>query len=203
MSEPVLLSDEPTVELIVKARSGDAAALEAILQRAVPPVKRWAHGRLPQNLRGHLDTDDLVMDAVAGAIQRLDYFHPQHVGAMQAYLRRSIVNAIRDRLRHVLRRPAFAALPDEVPSSEVGPLELAIAQESYERYRDALLSLRANDRELVVARLEAQWTPQEIAERFDYRSADAARVAVSRAIRRLRDALDARQGSGADQSRPD
>lgn len=193
MSEPVLISDEPTVELIVKAKAGDPAALEAILQRSIPPVRRWAHGRLPQNLRGHLDTEDLVMDAVAGAIQRLEYFHPQHVGAMQAYLRRSIVNAIRDRIRHVTRRPGLDALPEEVPSSELTPLEIAIGRETYEHYRDAMMTLRPTDRELVVARLEAHWTAHEVAERFGYRSDDAARVAVSRAIRRLRDALDTRR----------
>lgn len=193
MSEPVLISDEPTVELIVKAKAGDPAALEAILQRSIPPVRRWAHGRLPQNLRGHLDTEDLVMDAVAGAIQRLEYFHPQHVGAMQAYLRKSIVNAIRDRVRHVTRRPGLDALPDEVPSSELTPLEIAIGRETYEHYRDALMTLRPTDRELVVARLEAQWSAHEVAERFGYRSDDAARVAVSRAMRRLREALDTRR----------
>lgn len=193
MSEPVLISDEPTVELIVKAKAGDTAALEAILQRSIPPVRRWAHGRLPQNLRGHLDTEDLVMDAVAGAIQRLEYFHPQHVGAMQAYLRKSIVNAIRDRVRHVTRRPGLDALPDEIPSSELTPLEVAIGRETYEHYRDAMMTLRPTDRELVVARLEVQWSAHEVAERFGYRSDDAARVAVSRAIRRLREALDTRR----------
>ena len=42
-----LLSDEPTVELIIRARTGDQSAVEAILQRCLPPLKRWAHGRLP------------------------------------------------------------------------------------------------------------------------------------------------------------
>ena len=35
-----LLSDEPTVELIIRARTGDQSAVEAILQRCLPSLKR-------------------------------------------------------------------------------------------------------------------------------------------------------------------
>ncbi len=195
MSAGTLLSDETTVELVIRAKAGDAAALEAILQRSLPPVRRWAHGRLPSAARGHADTEDLVQEAAASAIARLEHFHPQHVGAMQAYLRRSIINAIRDRIRSVVRRPVLAELPDDLPAAGMSPLEQAIGRETYEHYRDALSSLRPTDRELIVARIEAQWTPREVAERFGYRSEDAARVATSRAIRRLRLALDEQHAS--------
>src|SRR5207249_4548259 len=55
-----LLSDEPTVELVLKARGGDRAALEALVQRCIPSLTRWAHGRLPMSARGSMDTGDLV-----------------------------------------------------------------------------------------------------------------------------------------------
>ena len=42
---------------------------------------------------------------------------------------------------------------------------------------------------MVVARVEAQWSVQEIAQRFSMRTNDAARMAVSRALRRLADRL--------------
>ena len=42
-----LLSDESTVELVVRARDGDRMAVEALLQRCLPALTRWAHGRLP------------------------------------------------------------------------------------------------------------------------------------------------------------
>jgi DNA-directed RNA polymerase specialized sigma24 family protein len=40
-------------------------------------------------------------------------------------------------------------------------------------------------REIVVARVELQWSLAEIAQRFGMRTADAARMAVSRALKRL------------------
>ena len=74
-------------------------ALEALLERCLPPLKRWAHGRLPARARGGLDTGDLVQEAAMHVLARLDKFEPRHVGAMQAYLRMSVINRIRDEIR--------------------------------------------------------------------------------------------------------
>jgi RNA polymerase sigma-70 factor (ECF subfamily) len=180
-----LLSDEPTIELVISARSGNRVALEALLERCLPQLRRWAHGRLPAHARGTLDTNDLVQEAALHVLARLDKFEPRHVGAMQAYLRMSVINRIRDEIRRVGRRPAAVELPDEPPSDATSPLEATIREEAYERYRDALTRLRTRDREMVVARVEVQWTIQEIAERFGMPSVDAARVAVSRSLKRL------------------
>ena len=180
-----LLSDQPTIELIHRARRGDPAAVEAILQRCLPSLKRWAHGRLPAAARGHLDTGDLVQDAAMNAIARLDTFEPRHVGAMQAYLRQSVVNRIRDEMRRFARRPATVALPDDFASEEPSPLEHAIHEQAYTRYRDAMNTLKPKERELVIARVEAQWTAPEIAEEFGFNTVDGARMAVNRAIQRL------------------
>jgi RNA polymerase sigma-70 factor (ECF subfamily) len=182
---PSLLSDEPTIELVLSARNGDHMALEALLERCLPPLKRWAHGRLPARARGGLDTGDLVQDAAMHVLARLDKFEPRHVGAMQAYLRMSVINRIRDEIRKVGRRPEAVELTTEPPSDITSPLELVIREECYERYRGALDKLRPRDREMIVARVEVQWTIQEIAHRFGMASIDAARVAVSRSLKRL------------------
>ena len=180
-----LFSDEPTIELVVRAREGDRLAVEALLQRCIPQLKRWAHGRLPAAARGSLDTGDLVQEAVLHALQRLDVFEPRHVGAMQAYLRQSVINRIRDEIRRIARNPAAIELPEDHPADATSPLEAAIQAESYVRYRHALEQLKARDREMVVARVEVQWSLGEIAQRFGMPSVDAARMAVSRALKRL------------------
>jgi RNA polymerase sigma-70 factor (ECF subfamily) len=182
---PSLLSDEPTIELVLSARNGDHMALEALLERCLPPLKRWAHGRLPARARGGLDTGDLVQEAAMHVLARLDKFEPRHVGAMQAYLRMSVINRIRDEIRKIGRRPEAVELTTEPPSDITSPLELVIREEGYERYRGALDKLRPRDREMIVARVEVQWTIQEIAHRFGMPSIDAARVAVSRSLKRL------------------
>jgi RNA polymerase sigma-70 factor (ECF subfamily) len=187
--QPRLLSDEPTIELVVRARAGDRAAVEALLERCLPSLKRWAHGRLPAAARGYLDTSDLVQESALHVLRRLDLFEPRHVGAMQAYLRQSVTNRICDEVRRVGRNPPPVELPEEHPSDRTSPLEFAIKAEEYDRYREALSGLKPRDRELVVARIEVQWTIAEIAQRFGIR-ADAARMAVIRAVRRLMQRLD-------------
>ena len=187
---PGLLSDEPTMELVIRARAGDRLATEALLERSLPALRRWAHGRLPAIARGNLDTGDLVQDAALNLLRRIELFEPRHVGAMQGYLRQSVINRIRDEVRRVGRHAPPVELPDEHPSERTSPLESAIEAEAYDRYRDALKKLDTKDRELIVARVEVQWSVGEIAQRFGMRTADAARMAVTRAVRRLTDQLN-------------
>jgi RNA polymerase sigma-70 factor (ECF subfamily) len=189
--EATLLSDEPTIELVVRAREGDRMAVEALLQRSIPSLRRFAHGRLPAAARGSLDTGDLVQETVLHVLRRLDTFEPRHVGAMQAYLRQSVINRIRDEVRRIGRHPAPAELPEDLASELPSPLEEAVRAEAYERYRAVLVQLSPRDREMVVARIEAQWNLGEIAQRFNMRTVDGARMAVTRALRRLMDRLKA------------
>jgi RNA polymerase sigma-70 factor, ECF subfamily len=192
--ESDLLSDEPTIELVVRAQAGDRHAVEALLQRSIPQLKRWAHGRLPAAARNTLDTGDLIQETVLHVFRRLDTFQPRHVGAMQAYLRQSVLNRIRDEVRRIGRHPASCELPDDVPSDEPSPWEHAVKAEAVSRYCEALTTLSPRDRQLVVARIEAQWTHDEIAGHFALPTPDAARMAVSRALRRLLDSVIHRHG---------
>ncbi|MGE3278127.1 MAG: RNA polymerase sigma factor [Vicinamibacterales bacterium] len=180
-----LLSDEPTVDLVVKARTGDASAVEALLERCIPQLTRWAHGRLPPAARGAQDTGDLVQEAVIHVLARLDQFEPRGVGALQAYLRMSVINRIRDEVRKITRRPISTEMPEHLPTSHPSPLQEAIRSESYGRYRRMLAMLTPRERELVIARIELEWTTAEIARHFRYRTDAAARMATLRALRRM------------------
>jgi RNA polymerase sigma-70 factor (ECF subfamily) len=191
-----LLSDEPTIELVLSARDGNRLALEALLERCLPPLKRWAHGKLPAQARGSLDTGDLVQEAALHVLARLDKFEPRHVGAMQAYLRISIVNRIRDEVRRFGRRPEVVELTSEPTADDTSPLEAVLREEAYDRYRGAVGQLRTRDREIIVARVEMQWSVQEIALRLGMASVDAARVAVSRALKRLTAQLSSGRSEG-------
>jgi RNA polymerase sigma factor (sigma-70 family) len=183
------LTEQPTVELVIKAQAGDRLAVQALLQRCLPRLKRWARGKLPAVARGQMDTDDLVQDAAFHIVKRLDKFEPRHVGAMQAYLRQSVINKIRDEIRRVGRHQAELELPEDHPSDATSPLEAALQGETYQRYRNALAQVGSKDRELIVARIESQWSFAEIAERFEMPSAEAARMAVTRAVKRLTESI--------------
>ena len=70
------------------------------------------------------------------------------------------------------------------------PLEHAIGREGMERYEAALQKLRPKDREAIVARMELQQSYEEIAVALGKTNANAARVAVTRAIARLIEQMD-------------
>ena len=57
--------------------------------------------------------------------------------------------------------------------------------ETLERYERALAGLRDSDREAVVAAVEMHYTPEELAAVLGKPTANAARVAVVRALQRL------------------
>lgn len=124
------------------------------------------------------------------AIARLDTFEPRQVGALQAYLRTTVINRIRDEMRRVGRRPVPTELTEAMASADATPLELAIRNQAYQRYRAALERLRPKDRELIVARIEGQWTIKEINQYFGFATTAAARMAVTRALRRLMKELE-------------
>ena len=67
----------------------------------------------------------------------------------------------------------------------ISPLEATIGAQALARYEAALARLPAPERELVIARIELGRAYADIAEEFGKPSANAARMAVARAIVRL------------------
>lgn len=179
------LDPETTVELLGRVREGDLEARERLVARCLPPLRRWARGRLPDFARDMLDTEDVVQETVVAALKRLDNFEARREGALQAYLRQAVVNRIRDVSRYKLRRPMQTSLPEDAVDRGSSPLDEVIGRENTDRYEAALLRLRDVDREAIVGRIELQYTYEELAVALGKPSADAARVAVTRAVYRL------------------
>jgi RNA polymerase sigma-70 factor, ECF subfamily len=181
----VPLSPETTVELVAAAKAGDARATDRLFARCLPVLRRWARGRLPTYARDLLDTDDLVQETIFHALRRLGAFEPRHEGALQAYLRQAVANRIRDEVRRVTRRPAIVAVSEDQADGAASPLQQAIGREDVDRYEAALQRVRPADREAIVARMELQYSYEALAVALAKPSANAARVAVKRALARL------------------
>lgn len=179
------LSAEATVELLARVKEGDEEALNRLIARVIPLLRRWAHGRLPQSARGMQDTADLVQDTVLAAVKRLGSFEVRHQGALQAYLRQSVMNRIRDHVRYRQRRPQQTELPEQLADPGSSPLQDVIGLENTERYERALARLDAPDREAIIGRLELQHSYDELAVVLNKPTAAAARMAVTRAMKRL------------------
>jgi RNA polymerase sigma-70 factor (ECF subfamily) len=181
-----------TAVLIERVRDGDEAALGELMTRFLPRVRRWASGRVPAALRTMADTSDIVQDVLLRTFRRVERLDVEREGGLQAYLRRAVLNRIRDEFRQAhVRRPGAeldSGHPDEAPS----PLESAIGREVLERYEAALAGLRPIDREAIIARIEMGFSYAEVAQLIGKPSPNAARMAVERAMQRVLDAMSKR-----------
>jgi len=178
------LEGEATISLVHRARDGDAGALDELCRRYLPRLQRWATGRLPGYARDLLTTDDLVQDALLQTVSHIGNVRAEREGAFQVYVRQILLNRIRDQVR----RPQVIRSDADVPEASdraPSPLEEAIGRDTLERYEQALARLKPEDREAVVARVEMAGGYQELAGVLGKPSADAARMAVARALVRL------------------
>lgn len=167
------------------AREGEGDALDRVLARCLPRVRRWAHGRLPAHLRSRCDTRDLLQDVALHAFQRVPTFDPQRPGAFDAYLRQGVMNRIRDEVRREARTPRSEPLDDVVASDTPCPFTAALADQTGRRYREALSQLSPRDQRLVIGRAESGWGPTTAAKALGFPSSAAAGMATRRALTRL------------------
>lgn len=182
-----------SVELIRLAREGDQEALDELFERHFPPLRRWAHGRLPRWVRSVAETADLVQEAMFHAFRRIDAVEVKRKGALRAYLRQSIQNRIRDEYRTFARRGRHEPIDTGFASRDASPLDLALDAETQARYLAALRLLRPADQELIVGRLELEYSYEQLAAATSRHSPDAVRVALRRALLRLAERMqDAR-----------
>ena len=181
---------ETTASLLEGARQGDLAARERLFARYLPLVRAWAHGRLPSGARRLAETDDLVQITLLRALDQLPGFEPRRPGAFLAYLRRIVINQVRDEIRRAVRRGDREPLGEDLPAPGRSPLEEAIGSETLERYEAALTQLTQHQQEAVVLRVELGLTYPEIADALGLPTANAARMLVARGLVRLTEALD-------------
>jgi RNA polymerase sigma factor (sigma-70 family) len=179
-----------TADLLQRARHGDKEAVNDLFSRYLPPLRRWARGRLPRWTRDVRDTDDMVQETLVQTLKHLDSFELRHEGALQAYLRQALVNKVRDEVRRVGRHAVPDAIVQDHPDPAASPLEEAIGREALGRYEAALHRLRTEEREVIIARVELGQSYQQIAAGHGKATADAARMAVSRALVRLAEEMD-------------
>jgi RNA polymerase sigma factor (sigma-70 family) len=178
-----------TATLVQRLQDGDEQARDELVARCLPPLRRWAHGRLPAYARDLADTDDLVQTTLLRTVARLPSLAPGESGSFLAYMRQVLVNEVRDQVRRHQRRPPVVPLPEHdrpgdraLQGRPADPAFLA----AYER---ALAALTLPQRDAVVLRVELGMTFPEIALELALPSADAARMRVARGLADLAEAM--------------
>ncbi len=92
-------------------------------------------------------------------------------------------------MRRAHRQARPVTLDSKEPDHGPSPLDVTIGHEAYERYLVALSELDEKDSQAIIARVEMGQTWEEVADALGKPSRDAARVAVTRALRRLAEGM--------------
>ena len=174
-----------SLALLTRAREGDRPALDELLRRYIPRLKKWVTRRLPADRRGLADTDDLVQDTIINVMAALPAFEVRHEAGLQAYFRQAIWNRLREEIRTNARERARVELDDTHVAPQPSALEQAIGSEALARYEAALLQLGDDERSAIVGRLELGYSYPELALMLGRRTPDAVRKLVERALPRL------------------
>jgi RNA polymerase sigma-70 factor (ECF subfamily) len=179
-----------TAVLLNRARGGDIEAREALFERFIPVLRRWAHRRLPLHARDLNDTADLVQITLMRALNRIGEFEARGEGAFLAYLRRILLNVVREEIRRSSRRGPHESLEETLASPYASLTDQVVGLEQMERYQRALETMGEEQQQAIILRLEFGYSYQQISEALGKPSSDAARMTVVRAIQELAQLID-------------
>ncbi|MCC6406326.1 MAG: sigma-70 family RNA polymerase sigma factor [Planctomycetes bacterium] len=178
-----------TRELLPLARGGDSDAKGRLFVRYERPLSRFLHARMPAGAHSLVETQDVVQEVFARALESLDALEFRGAGAFWAYLRTVGMRHVYDLQRRAhVRRGEALDLSDShrAPATvEASPLAHLIGSEQLAVYERALAKLPERTRQALLLRIELDLDYAAIASELDYPSGDAARMAIARALKDL------------------
>jgi RNA polymerase sigma-70 factor (ECF subfamily) len=207
-----MFSDHPeTQDLLARARAGQPAAVDRLLDVHREPLRRMIGLRLDPALAARIDASDIVQDVLLEAHRRLEDYLRHPTMPFRLWLRHIAQDHIIDahrRHRQAQRRsldreqplvPAVLAdhssleLAAQLLDHERTPASEAIQRELQRKLDAAIADLDEDDREVILLRHREQLSNQQVAEALGLSEA-ASSMRYLRAIRRLRAALLPEQG---------
>ena len=169
-----------TAFLLNSYNQGDNNACEKLFNLYQPVLMKWAHGRIPAQAKGFMDTQDMVQDTLMLAFNSIDTIKAKTAGSFFSYLRTIFINQIKQEIRRNK------------------PFQLSITQFSndqkmaYEKdlntlidYDHALDKVSEEEKEAIILRLEFGFSYDEIAQLMDRPSANSTRMYITRALLKL------------------
>jgi RNA polymerase sigma-70 factor (ECF subfamily) len=195
-----------TVDLIERARAGDAAALNDIFSRHRERLRRMVELRLDRRLQGRIDPSDVIQESYLDVARRLDEYladpkiplflwlrlvvgerlrklHRDHLGVQMRDAAREV-----SLFREPLPAASSAALAAQLLGRHTSPTQAAVRAEQMIRVQEALNALDPLDREVISLRHFEGLSRAETAQVLGIEEAATAKRLV-RALARLKTVL--------------
>jgi len=190
-----------SIDLVKRAQDGDPAALDSLITRYYPKVRRIVRLRLGRGLRRWLDSEDILQGTFIGAVRTLDRFEMRDESSLLHWLGKIAEHQIKDaadyhyaQKRDGRRQQSLRVTPGsdssddfqmELPSDERPPLEGVIGGEQLAAIEEAIPDLSPEYREVILIRDYEGGSWATVAELLGSPSPDAARMLYARAITEL------------------
>ncbi len=206
MSAPSDDLDATTRLFLSAARGGDRSALDALLRREWPRLRRRIAARVGPGMLHRVELDDLVQETFTEALRRLPQYEHRRGGGFTAWLttlaehrlanlRRTLGAARRDAGREQPMPGAgstFGRVTLGPGDPAPGPRTLVASAEAIAQVNAALAELSEDDREVIRLARTDGLPLADVALRMG-RTRNAVALLLSRALRKLQARLHARE----------
>jgi len=198
---------EKTQDLLAGAKSGNADAVNRLMERHRDSLRRMVQLRLDQKIQRRIDVSDVVQDVLIEANRRLqDYLQTANGMPFHLWLRQIAQDRIIDahrRHRASIKRSVDRERPLAVPAAgdhstielaaqlcdrQLTPAAAATQHEQAQLVEAAIAKLPDQDCEIIIMRHYEQLSNQEIAQSLGL-TEPAASMRYLRAIRRLKELM--------------
>jgi RNA polymerase sigma-70 factor (ECF subfamily) len=177
-------------ELLDRAKSGSADALNQLYERCSGRLLAFIRLRLGRDLRSRLESRDILQATLLKSLEHMGDLKADETRSVMAWLARIAEHEIRDcaDFHHRQRRDAAqeTALDDDAPLPALtrSALSRVILGQQAERLEEALESLSPAHREIILLRKFEELSFAEIGQRLG-KSEDACRMLLARAMTAL------------------
>ncbi len=184
--------DERLTRILEDARAGSAEALDALFQQAAGRLLAVIRLRMGPQLRGRLESRDILQSTLLKAFERLDQLQGGNSQSLMGWLVRIAENEIRDQDDFHGRRCRDAAkdagLDENVAAGLVAQLRSQVSRliqdEEAVRLEQALEAIEPHYREIILLRKYEELGFETIGARLG-KSPDACRMLMARALAAL------------------
>lgn len=165
----------------------------AMVLRYRPFLKAIAAAEFPDHLKSREDDSDLVQEALLKATSQADQFRGTTEKELEAWLRETLRNQIRDRVKHHSRQQRDVAIEIAFPVSAIAETTTTVSEELRKSEAKEIVQRVVNEmpddyRTVILLRQQMDLSFIEIAEQMQ-RTPDAVRMLWGRAILALGEKL--------------
>jgi RNA polymerase sigma-70 factor (ECF subfamily) len=199
-----------SLDLVRQAQEGELAAYGELFARYYTRVQALVRKRMNPELRGEMESVDLLQEAMLDAIRGFSAFEVRSRPELVGWFARIVENNLRSAARHMhaQKRDRRREVPLEYvsaymeqsephhrpPAEGPDPLELASRKEQRDLLLECFASLDDDHRTVIALRHRQHATWAEIAQKMGRSGPDAARMLYTRARIQLQRAFRQRGG---------